>query len=407
MSVIFDGTSHLGEALAIIVRFVTGDWRIEQRLIRMQLLAKSLTGEEIARELISVLQALYEISVGGLLAAMHDRASNNTVAMSTVKVLYPDILDVGCFSHTLDHVGETFSTPTLNEFVTNWLTLFAHSPKARLAWKSRTGKSVKSYSKTRWWSRWEVIEQMFVMFGDILLFLEDNSDLGPATHTKTLPILHNPQKKAALMLEMAITVDAGKIFVQTTNNLEGNRLLVLDCFEKLEAVSKSIQVKYYPNTKALIACLTSGPGQPPHMAQQWLQYAQSCMQPGFEYYQDRFTGSLGLMVAAFKAARLFSPTKIGLLHPDATSVDNLRAFPFLHDEDLSGLKEKLPNYPAKASDDAPDVVLLEWWKHHEQDLPKWASALHKVLLVQPSSASAEQVFSPHVYFFRKPTGQLS
>ena len=136
MSVIFDGTSCLGEALAIIVRFVTGDWRIEQRLIRMRLLAKSLSGGEIARELISVLQALYGISVGGLLAVMHDRASNNTVAMSTVKVLYSDILDVGCFSHTLDHVGEKFSTPTLNEFVTNWLTLFAHGPKARLAWKS-------------------------------------------------------------------------------------------------------------------------------------------------------------------------------------------------------------------------------------------------------------------------------
>ena len=154
MSVIYDGTSRLGEALVILVRFVTGDWRIEQCLIRMQLLAKSLAGEEIARELVSVLQAQYGISVGGLPAAMHDRASTNTVAMSTVKVLYPDILDVGCFSHTLDHVGEHFRTPTLNEFVTNWLTLFAHSPKAHLAWRSRTGKSVKTYSKTRWWSQW-------------------------------------------------------------------------------------------------------------------------------------------------------------------------------------------------------------------------------------------------------------
>ena len=119
--------------------------------------------------------------------SMHD--STNTVAMSTVKVLYPDIVDVGCFSHTLDHVGEHFRTPTLNEFVTNWLTLFAHSPKARLAWRSRTGKSVRTYSKTRWWSQWEVIEQMLVMFGDILPFLEDNSDLGPATRTKMLAIL--------------------------------------------------------------------------------------------------------------------------------------------------------------------------------------------------------------------------
>ena len=88
------------------------------------------------------------------------------------------------------------------------------------------------------------------------------------------------------MVEMAITVDAGKIFVQTTYNLEGDGPLILNCFEKLEAVSQSIQVRHYPNTKAIIAHLTSGTGQPPHMAQQWLQYGESCVQPGFEYYQS-------------------------------------------------------------------------------------------------------------------------
>ena len=46
----FDGTTHTCEALAIILRFVSESWSIEQRLIRIQLLTKSLTGEEIARE---------------------------------------------------------------------------------------------------------------------------------------------------------------------------------------------------------------------------------------------------------------------------------------------------------------------------------------------------------------------
>ena len=46
-SVIFDGTSQLGEALAIIVlHFVT--CVIEQRLIRVELLSKRMKGEEIA-----------------------------------------------------------------------------------------------------------------------------------------------------------------------------------------------------------------------------------------------------------------------------------------------------------------------------------------------------------------------
>lgn len=42
------------------------------------------------------------------------------------------------------------------------------------------------------------------------------------------------------MVEMAITIYAGKIFVQTTYNYEGDSPLVLDCFEKLEAISQSV-----------------------------------------------------------------------------------------------------------------------------------------------------------------------
>ena len=56
VSVIFDGTIRMGEAMAILVWFVSDDWCIEQWLICVQLLAKSLCGKEIARELISVLQ---------------------------------------------------------------------------------------------------------------------------------------------------------------------------------------------------------------------------------------------------------------------------------------------------------------------------------------------------------------
>ena len=109
---VFDGTTRLGEALAVIVRFIDDGWEIVQRLVRVQLLVKSMTGEERARELVNVLSVEYGIGVTNsveygigvtkLLAAMHDRASANTLAMTTIKVLYSNLLDVGCYSHTLD-----------------------------------------------------------------------------------------------------------------------------------------------------------------------------------------------------------------------------------------------------------------------------------------------------------------
>lgn len=104
----FYGTLRLGEALAIILRFVSDDWVLQQHLVRVQMLSKSLTVKELARELICVLSTTYGIETTNLLGAMRDRASTNGAAMQTLKVLYPSIVDIGCYSHTIDHVGDYF-----------------------------------------------------------------------------------------------------------------------------------------------------------------------------------------------------------------------------------------------------------------------------------------------------------
>ncbi len=95
-----------------------------------------MTGEEIASELIS---AKYGIMSDKLIAAMHDRAASNGIALRTLKIVYSSLVDVGCFSHTLDLVGSKFVTPCLASFIVWWVSLFSHSPKAMLLWKERTG----------------------------------------------------------------------------------------------------------------------------------------------------------------------------------------------------------------------------------------------------------------------------
>ena len=51
-SVIFDGTSRLGEAMAILLRFIDHSFSVKQYLVCMQMLSKSMSAEEIACELI-------------------------------------------------------------------------------------------------------------------------------------------------------------------------------------------------------------------------------------------------------------------------------------------------------------------------------------------------------------------
>ena len=58
---------------------------------------------------------------------MRDGASTDGVAMRTLKIVYPLVLDVGCFSHKTDHEGSNFHTPSLNEFISAWISLFSHS----------------------------------------------------------------------------------------------------------------------------------------------------------------------------------------------------------------------------------------------------------------------------------------
>ena len=154
VSIIFDGTTRLGEALAVVLRFFSG-WKIQQRLVRISLLAKSMTGEEAARELLTVLSTELGIAASHVIAAMRDRASVNNVAMRTVAVMYPSVMDIGCFSHTLDLVGGHFELPTLSKFIKHCEALFKHSPKSCLLWHERTGSAITSYSPTRWWSKWE------------------------------------------------------------------------------------------------------------------------------------------------------------------------------------------------------------------------------------------------------------
>ena len=200
-----------------------------------------------------------------VLATMRDRASANNVAMQTMKVMFPSLVDIGCFSHTIDRVGSYFKTTTLDEFTTTWITLFSHSPKTRLLWRSKTGQSMPSYSATRWWSKWQVMKEIMVYFGDIKPFIDENEDIGPATRPKLLHILSDPQKVALLQIELAATIDLGEPFVKACYFLEGDGPLALYCYEAIETIRASIQAGHMPNVNAmaqadlsLISCVSNG-----------------------------------------------------------------------------------------------------------------------------------------------------
>ena len=356
------------------------------------MLAKSLTGEELARELISVLSVAYSIISNSLLAAMRDGASVNNVAIQTLKIVYPLVIDIRCFSHTIDHVGGRFETPVLSEFITLWICLFSHSPKKRLLWRSRTNKSMSSYSATRWWSKWEVIKDVMVYFTDIEPFLRENEDVGLHLRPKLLNFFHNPQTTSKLRIEIAATVDWGELFVKACYTLEGDGPLSLECFEIIDKVKAAVAVENIPNVRGVANMLTRQPPQHPH--EQWVEYARSCLKKGLDYFETQISTNLKNALEVFKACRLILPQKVREIKPTSLSIDqDLECLPFFDGADKANLKEELPTYLSKVADLDDAYNPLEWWKINTSVLPHWSQAAKKVFLVQPSSAAAERVFS--------------
>ena len=391
LSVIFDGTSRLGEVFVIVARFVDSDWVIHQRLMRVKMLANSLSGEEIAREIINSLSLEYGVGSEYVLAVMHDCASTNVVAMRTLKVLYPLAQGIGCFSHTLDRVGERFSTPIAQEFVTYWISLFAHSPKARLLWNQQTGRTMQGYSATCWWSKWEVLNQVFELFGDVKPFINHQEEFSNNTRAKLAEYFIDNQKLNTLKVELAAIVDTGKPFVQATYKLEGDGILAFQCYEIISALNTSVVMENYPNVQAVVKSIAKGKTD---VQLKWMKHARLCIQPGMDYYQEHLQASImSVPLKAFKAARLFNPHFVNKTKPERIALTSLSTFSFITEPVLLNLRKEFPLYVAAVEDISSELDTILFWKQYANNIPTWKEAAAKVILLQPSSAAAERVFS--------------
>ena len=183
------------------------------------------------------------------------------------------------------------------------------------------------YSKTRWWSRWEVYHQVLVQFGDVTPFLEKHDEIAPTTRMKLLKLSHDGKKKAFLQMELASVVDAREPFVKSTYILEGDGPLIFKCYDQIQTLNAAIGNAHYPNMNTLAQHLSTRG----HTSQQWKQYASKCVEPGLDYFKSKFcsdSAQLKDALDAFKAARLFVPQTLVEMNADTTAIDSLVQFPF-------------------------------------------------------------------------------
>lgn len=114
-----------------------------------------------------------------------------------------------------------------------------------------------------------------IYFGDIKTFL------GPALCPKLLIFVDdNP---TTLQVEMAATVDWGKVFVKACHYLEGDGPLALECYERMDTI---LHTQHIPDVRALAQKLTHQPPSYP-LHEEWVDYAKDCVAPGLEYFKKQ------------------------------------------------------------------------------------------------------------------------
>jgi hypothetical protein len=162
VAVTHDGTNRFSEFIAVVFRWTTKDFVIEQRVAKVHALEKNPKGAQLGNVILSTciefgIDLGTKEKAGGLLCTQRDRASSNQMAMSIVTSVYKHSLDAECLSHATSKVGEKMPHCALTDWRSKFLlAMNQHGFKAWMT--SMLAGNVPKPCKTRWYSYWELYD---------------------------------------------------------------------------------------------------------------------------------------------------------------------------------------------------------------------------------------------------------
>ena len=416
---VFDGASRLGEMEAIVARKVTDDLHIETRLISVKLYAQPLDGSMLARSVIEALSTGYQIKFDAVISLCRDRAAVNGVAMRELKrLLYANLTDLECISHTLDHVGTQLAHKELTSFFSILTRMWSQSDNSRILFKRFFGFTPDTESDTRWWSWfmtmrsltpiWHRLEEyLLALEADglaeksvkaALLLLRGGHVTVPAHGIVPASTRNEPRQAELIAFQAAVVVEFAEPIMRLGYFAEGDGPVVLYVYEKLLAIEEHIRNPHLPNADAKAEALKRN-----NAAMDVTAVRTAITKPACEYFRAKFGrireaegGALSSNIALYKLARMLDPLQMSVMDVEPEQLDawsdcfaGVKKYPAL----IPGLKSELAAYKAACAELPKDVDILRWWRLQRAKLPSWVKLLRLVLLLSPSSAAVERVFS--------------
>lgn len=417
-SIYFDGTSHCGECLGVLVRFLGQDV-ILQKCIAYKHSDTSLDQFSLAGQLRKSLERI-NLPDSLCIAIGHDEASVNLKTISNFKSVgfFPSATELMCWPHLLNRAGKLLATPLVSTFMNAWQSTVCHSPARRNAFKSLSGNTCPFVTNfTRWHASYEVVCNIYVNKGALRQFIT-GIQAKPCVASATLSQITSSQWDE-LLFQMALFVDYGRELVTATYFLEGDGFLLPFTYDILTALNVFFQkgANIGPFTSAEIKRIcTNGTVLNSQKASSYKAKVEASIFPVRSYLLDRINDKPSPFADPFqdlkrkcqhdsihvaKIARFLHPIRLLDLDPKYEDLAEIsRYLPSFSLQQSKLLWTEYPHYkvlcqafPPPPSRLAAPQLVTSFHLRHKHDVPAWFHLFSKLALLQPSSASIERVNS--------------
>jgi hypothetical protein len=405
-----DGRCRFAEVYAFVVRFVDDQGNIQQRVAGLKLLNASLTGQTCAALLNEQITRKLGMDPKYLGFSMRDRASVNELAMELLKVFYPDLTDIGCISHAYNNTSDRFEAPQLKLFEEKFTCCVKLSQKAKFIYKKLMERFPKTGSRTRWWSRWETMNEIMLFWPQVHLWVDECTELDMCENSMAVmrDLLYGNSRED-LQVQLATVIDVGERLVKSTYKLEGdgmlapfaynimreNMIYISQLAEYLAQDSDEIFLTL-PNVRLVLldACSNVNDRENVLTTIRIRNKVKAILTPMINYFMEIFseeTGKVAHTIQLFKNLRIFDPVQFKSLNLGCETINSL---PACFNDLKQGMIAELPTYRRMTEQmTATSLNCMIWFKERKDELPYFYRAILICALAQPSSAAVERVFS--------------
>ncbi len=424
-TIITDGTTDVCEICTVLVRWLSVEGKIEQRIVACKMYKKSMNAQELATVIHECVFQKLQLNILNANCICRDGASVNTLATKLLKTLAVDMYDSICMSHSGSLCGNLFECDFADKFVSIWSNLMNTSNFAKELFVDDVESKAKRKSMVRWGAKFTVVLQIVKEWVCVKRIIQHDGDFAPELRASLRAFLlddigyeNHCTHVQWLMLELAVQVDAAQCIFDLVYDYEGDGLLSLTMYPAIskvyEKLCRIVDLRSPTDLNTVFQCVRSFfPEGTPNIDQVrndvYIAMCEKVRPVRDKFYEIFYAGKSSETVQLYKYFNmLLLPCNLLLL--DGGSVRAGLLYIVGHISTLSKIGDLMvrleaeynlyrhlaPTAPADAESD-----VLPWWQGQRNTLPSWHLLFEQAVLLHPNSAGAERVFALYKNLFGK------